>query len=81
MNFDEFKRRYMAKMETTGFVFSGDDEGFNDKMAEMYLALMIYAEFQTENAKKQHEEMKNEMEQRMKDNASKKAIYVPGGHH
>lgn len=58
MDFEEFKKRYMKKMVETGYKFDEKDAEFHDRMAEMYLALMVYSEFQNEHAMKAMREIK-----------------------
>lgn len=57
MNFEEFKKRYIAKLEKAGVAIpeAGDKDyyAFEDRMAEIYLGLMVYAEFQNEHAREQ----------------------------
>lgn len=73
MDFETFKERYITKLLKSGLYKDREelenDADFNDRMAEMYLGFMVYAEYQIEHAKKQYEEMKKkeaEKEQRSK---------------
>lgn len=52
MNYEEFKKRYIDKLKKAGFEVFEDNPEFNDRMAEFYLGLMVYAEFQNEQYEK-----------------------------
>lgn len=78
MNFEEFKKRYVAKLMKSGLYVPEDldnDAEFNDRMAEIYLGLMVYAEFQNEYAKAAYE--KSQAEALIKAKKQAKKIYVP----
>lgn len=83
MNFEEFKKRYIAKLMKSGLYQSQEeienDAEFNDRMAEMYLGFMVYSEWQNEYAKAAHEKAKREALIQAKKKQSK--IIVPGAHH
>lgn len=85
MNFEEFKMRYAAKLVSTGFFESVEDalsdEGFNDRMAELYLGLMVYAEFQNEQLQIQKAEHEKRLAEEIKKINAQPAIILPGGPH
>jgi hypothetical protein len=73
LDFNEFKRRYEAKLEKAGYPVE-NDAAFNDKMADIYVGLMIYSEYQNDVAAEHNRNVKKQKEM-----ASKPQIYVPGG--
>lgn len=79
MNFEEFKKRYAQKLVSTGFFATVEDaladDGFNDRMAELYLGLMVYAEFQREQAQEQLKQQREQMKKKTS------GIILPGGGH
>jgi hypothetical protein len=88
MNFEEFKKRYIEKLGRGGFVTPTDPEelaAFEDKMADIYLGLMIYSEYQNEQTKKQMAEYKKQQREEMERNkqllGQSRGIVLPGRFH
>jgi hypothetical protein len=64
MNFDKFLERYTKKMKNSGVqVPEPTDEDYNaykDRVSEIYMAFVVYSEFQNEVAEEQRKEFKRQ---------------------
>lgn len=60
MNFEEFKKRYEAKLLRAGLTIPGSEDAdyasFQDQMATIYVGITIYSEIQHEALEKQRKE-------------------------
>lgn len=78
MNFEEFKKRYFARLDKMGAIYNPNDGDFIDRIAEIYMGILIFNEWQIDEAKKAQKQARKEEVERIE--AKHKArIYAPNG--